>query len=163
VEASDAALAKATATTLAEVEALKRAVRQLEVELSTAVGEEEVGMLTARVRQLETELSTATSAEEVEELKLQMASTAAQVEAQAVAYVQVRPPVSLVVGCKRGRMRRSEVPSVFAPPVPTTRVVCLRAEQAGMMLPIDTRVAMPSTSYRLLALIRSLLSTLTKG
>ena len=34
------------------------------------------------------------------------------------------------------------VPSVSTPPPNTsTRVVCLRAEHAGMMLPIDTRVA----------------------
>jgi hypothetical protein len=49
------------------------------------------------------------------------------------------------------------VPSVSTPPPNTsTRVVCLRAEQAGMMLPIDTRVAMPHTSYQLLELIHSL-------
>jgi hypothetical protein len=32
-------------------------------------------------------------------------------------------------------------------PNTSTRVVCLRAEHAGMMLPIDTRVAMPHISY----------------
>jgi hypothetical protein len=49
------------------------------------------------------------------------------------------------------------VPSVSTPPPNTsTRVVCLRAEHAGMMLPIDTRVAMPNTSYQLLELIHPL-------
>jgi chromosome segregation ATPase len=56
VEASDAALAEATAITLLELEALKQHVRELEVQLSTAVGEEEVQLLKAQMAEATTEV-----------------------------------------------------------------------------------------------------------